>query len=45
MLTVKATGKQWFWSYQYPDAKFEFDSLMASRQGPQAGSAAFADRG
>ncbi len=28
-VTVKATGKQWFWSYQYPDAKFEFDSLMA----------------
>ena len=27
-LTVKATGKQWFWSYSYPDAKFEFDSLM-----------------
>jgi cytochrome c oxidase subunit 2 len=28
-LTVKATGKQWFWSYSYPDnGKFEFDSLM-----------------
>ena len=27
-ITVKATGKQWFWSYSYPDAKFEFDSLM-----------------
>ncbi len=27
-LTVKATGKQWYWSYTYPDAKFEFDSLM-----------------
>jgi cytochrome c oxidase subunit 2 len=27
-LTVKVTGKQWFWSYSYPDAKFEFDSLM-----------------
>ena len=27
-LTVKATGKQWYWSYSYPDAKFEFDSLM-----------------
>jgi cytochrome c oxidase subunit 2 len=27
-LTVKATGKQWFWSYSYPDSKFEFDSLM-----------------
>ena len=30
-LTVKATGKQWFWSYTYPDnGKFEFDSLMLS---------------
>jgi cytochrome c oxidase subunit 2 len=27
-LTVKVTGKQWFWSYAYPDQKFEFDSLM-----------------
>jgi cytochrome c oxidase subunit 2 len=28
-LTVKATGKQWFWSYSYPDnGPFEFDSLM-----------------
>ena len=29
-LIVKATGKQWFWSYAYPDSKFEFDSLMLS---------------
>jgi cytochrome c oxidase subunit II len=28
-LTVKATGKQWFWSYAYPDnGNFEFSSLM-----------------
>jgi cytochrome c oxidase subunit 2 len=27
-LTVKATGKQWYWTYAYPDSKFEFDSLM-----------------
>ena len=28
-LTVKATGKQWYWSYSYPDnGAFEFDSLM-----------------
>src|SRR3954470_19831812 len=27
-VTIKATGKQWYWSYSYPDAKFEFDSLM-----------------
>lgn len=29
-VTVKATGKQWFWSYSYPDSKFEFDSLMVA---------------
>ena len=28
-VTVKAIGKQWFWSYNYPDhGKFEFDSLL-----------------
>jgi len=28
-LTVKATGKQWFWTYSYPDnGNFEFDSLF-----------------
>lgn len=28
-ITVKATGKQWYWSYSYPDnGKFEFDSIM-----------------
>ncbi|MGH6769010.1 MAG: cytochrome c oxidase subunit II [Xanthobacteraceae bacterium] len=28
-VTVKATGKQWFWSYSYPDhGNFEFDSLL-----------------
>jgi cytochrome c oxidase subunit 2 len=27
-VTIKATGKQWFWSYAYPDAKIEFDSIM-----------------
>ena len=28
-LTIKATGKQWFWSYAYPDnGNFEFDSMM-----------------
>jgi len=30
-LTVKATGKQWFWSYSYPDnGNFEFDSLVVA---------------
>jgi cytochrome c oxidase subunit 2 len=28
-LTVKATGRQWYWSYQYPDqGNFNFDSLL-----------------
>jgi cytochrome c oxidase subunit 2 len=27
-VTVKATGKQWYWTYSYPDSNFEFDSLM-----------------
>jgi cytochrome c oxidase subunit II len=28
-VTVKAIGKQWYWSYNYPDhGKFEFDSLL-----------------
>ena len=27
-LTIKATGKQWFWSYEYPDDKIAFDSVM-----------------
>jgi cytochrome c oxidase subunit 2 len=35
-LTVKATGKQWYWSYSYPDnGKFEFDSLMAQDKQPR----------
>jgi cytochrome c oxidase subunit II len=35
-LTVKATGKQWYWSYTYPDnGKFEFDSMMAHDKPPR----------
>jgi len=36
-LTVKITGKQWFWSYSYPDSKFEFDSLMLQDKDRKAG--------
>ena len=37
-LTVKATGKQWYWSYSYPDnGKFEFDSLMLQDKDRKAG--------
>jgi cytochrome c oxidase subunit II len=32
-LTIKATGKQWFWSYSYPDnGNIEFDSLMVAEK-------------
>jgi cytochrome c oxidase subunit II len=32
-LTVKATGKQWYWSYNYPDnGNFEFDSLLVDEK-------------
>src|ERR1700755_298712 len=35
-LTVKVTGKQWYWSYSYPDhGKFEFDSLMVADKKPR----------
>jgi cytochrome c oxidase subunit 2 len=35
-LTIKATGKQWYWSYAYPDnGKFEFDSLLAKDKQPR----------
>jgi cytochrome c oxidase subunit 2 len=36
-LTVKVTGKQWFWSYSYPDSKIEFDSLMLQDKDRKAG--------
>jgi cytochrome c oxidase subunit 2 len=32
-VTVKATGKQWYWTYTYPDnGPFEFDSLMVKEK-------------
>jgi cytochrome c oxidase subunit 2 len=32
-LTVKVTGKQWFWTYAYPDnGNFQFDSLMVAEK-------------
>jgi cytochrome c oxidase subunit 2 len=31
-LIVKATGKQWFWSFAYPDSKFEYDSIMLNEK-------------
>ena len=35
-LTIKVTGKQWYWTYAYPDnGKFEFDSLLAQDKMPR----------
>lgn len=31
-LTVKATGNQWYWTYEYPDNELVFDSLMLARE-------------
>ena len=31
-LTVKVTGHQWYWTYEYPDYGFSFDSLMLTDQ-------------
>ena len=37
-LTIKAIGKQWYWTYNYPDnGKFEFDSLMLKENERKAG--------
>jgi cytochrome c oxidase subunit 2 len=37
-VTIKATGKQWYWSYNYPDnGKFEFDSLMVQDKDLKSG--------
>lgn len=27
-VTIRAIGKQWYWTYMYPDQKITFDSLM-----------------
>lgn len=37
-LTVKATGHQWYWSYEYPDnGNFTFDAYMVSSEELQPG--------
>ena len=30
-VTIKATGYQWYWGYEYPDHEFNFDSFMLRR--------------
>jgi cytochrome c oxidase subunit 2 len=27
-VTIKATGNQWYWTYEYPDYEIDFDSIM-----------------
>ncbi|MGR3570647.1 cytochrome c oxidase subunit II [Brevirhabdus sp.] len=31
-VTIKATGYQWYWGYEYPDEGFGFDSFMLPRE-------------
>ncbi|PJN96745.1 cytochrome c oxidase subunit II, partial [Amaricoccus sp. HAR-UPW-R2A-40] len=35
-LTIKATGNQWYWNYEYPDNEFSFDSILLPREDLQA---------
>ncbi len=30
-ITIKATGNQWYWTYEYPDHEISFDSFMLER--------------
>ena len=30
-LTIKATGNQWYWTYEYPDEAIEFDAVMLQK--------------
>ncbi len=36
-VVVKATGKQWYWSYEYPEAKVSFDSYPIEEKDLKAG--------
>lgn len=31
-VTIKATGNQWYWTYEYVDHEFEFDSFLLERE-------------
>ncbi|MCB2135657.1 MAG: cytochrome c oxidase subunit II [Rhodobacteraceae bacterium] len=35
-IVIKATGNQWYWSYEYVDEGFGFDSFMLGREGLEA---------
>ncbi|MEO0344229.1 MAG: cytochrome c oxidase subunit II [Pseudomonadota bacterium] len=40
-ITIKATGYQWYWSHEYVDHEFGFDSIMLERD--QLADAGYAD--
>ncbi|MFN3262580.1 MAG: cytochrome c oxidase subunit II [Pikeienuella sp.] len=40
-LTIKATGNQWYWSYEYPDEEIGFDAIMLARD--ELGEYGYAD--
>ena len=40
-VTIKITGNQWYWSYEYPDSEFEFDSFMLGHPGTIEGDMPF----
>jgi len=31
-LTIKATGSQWYWTYEYPEEAIEFDAVMLQKE-------------
>lgn len=31
-ITIKATGNQWYWSYEYPDAGISFDAMKLEKE-------------
>ena len=31
-VTIKATGHQWYWSYEYPEEGIEFDAVMLDKE-------------
>ncbi len=31
-ITIKATGNQWYWTYEYPDLELEFDAAMLAKE-------------
>lgn len=46
-VVIKATGKQWYWTHEYPDLGFGFDSLMIKDEDlvkKEIGDAAYSER-